>query len=118
MQLVSVLKNVLTSTRSSYRLLSPAVRLMASARRISVVHIPDTDSEYPHLEYAILDRKTPHRYVDLYHTWTPVHLRGQGLAAHLADAAFSHFKGWRIRVSCTYLQAYARKRPHLDYVPV
>jgi len=52
---------------------------------------------------------------DLYHTEVPEHLRGKGIAKHLAKAALDFVVNQKARaiLSCTYLQKYHRENPSL-----
>ena len=47
------------------------------------------------------------------HTVTPVHLRGQGIAAQLARVALDYARqqGWRVIPACSYIDAFIRRHP-------
>ncbi|XP_078667062.1 protein NATD1-like [Branchiostoma floridae x Branchiostoma belcheri] len=56
-------------------------------------------------------------YVDFYHTLVPEAYRGKGLAKHLAKAALDYAvdEDLKMRLSCTYLQKYAKDNPLPQY---
>ena len=61
------------------------------------------------LEYRTVDEKT----VDFCHTFVPDELRGKGVAAVLAKAAFAYAKEQQLQVipSCSYIATYMQRYP-------
>lgn len=51
--------------------------------------------------------------IDLHHTFVPDSLRGQGVAAILAEEALQYAKAHALRVvpSCSYIDTYIRRHP-------
>ncbi|XP_035670413.1 protein NATD1-like [Branchiostoma floridae] len=56
-------------------------------------------------------------YVDFYHTFVPEVYRGKGLAKHLAKAALDYAveEDLKMKLTCTYLQKYAKDNPLPQY---
>lgn len=61
------------------------------------------------LEYRTIDAQT----LDFFHTYVPDQLRGQGVAALLAEAAFAYAQQQQFKVvpTCSYIAAYMRRHP-------
>ncbi len=55
--------------------------------------------------------------VDLYSTFVPPQFEGQGVAAHLAEAAFNFCleNNLKMRLSCSYLAHYIKKSQNFKY---
>ena len=82
----------------------------------TVIHEPDRqrfvvseDGAEALLEYRMV---TP-EVIDFMRTWTPVALRGRGLAARLVEAGVAHARarGWQIIGSCSYVAAWLERNP-------
>ncbi|WP_205340750.1 GNAT family N-acetyltransferase [Denitrificimonas caeni] len=61
------------------------------------------------LEYRTVDEHT----LDFCHTFVPSELRGKGVAAVLAKAAFAYAKEHQFKVipSCSYIATYVQRHP-------
>jgi len=61
------------------------------------------------LEYRVLDEHS----IDIYHTFVPDELRGQGVAAVLAKEALAYAKQQELTVvpSCSYIAVYLERHP-------
>ncbi len=61
------------------------------------------------LEYRTVDEQT----LDFCHTFVPDELRGKGVAAVLAKAAFAYAKEHQVKVipSCSYIATYMQRYP-------
>ena len=61
------------------------------------------------LEYRVVDAQT----LDFHHTYVPNELRGRGVAAVLAQAAFAYAKQHHYTVipSCSYIAVYLQRHP-------
>ena len=66
------------------------------------------------LEYDFLDRDQTQ--VDMFETFVPSSLRGQGLAKVLAEAAFTWAvkNNLKLKLSCWYLDGYLKRHPRED----
>ena len=82
---------------------APAVRHDAEHHRFVAL----VDGREAVLDYAIVDAKT----VDFQHTFTPVELRGQGIAAAVVGAAlaWARAEGKTVIPSCWYVRDYLAK---------
>lgn len=62
-----------------------------------------------YLSYMDLGKQT----LDFYRTFVPDELRGQGIAAQLAEQALSYAKqnGYRVIPSCSYIERYLQRHP-------
>uniref|UniRef100_A0A2R5LBQ4 Protein NATD1 n=1 Tax=Ornithodoros turicata TaxID=34597 RepID=A0A2R5LBQ4_9ACAR len=65
------------------------------------------------LQYEVVNATT----LDLVHTEVPESMRGQGIAKHLAKAAFDHLveRHLKGKLTCTYLAKYARESTNPEY---
>ena len=100
-----------------------ALRQFSSAAELGVLHdakknlfyIPLSDNSKVKavLEYRFVGEK----HVDMTHTGVPVELRGRGIAAQLAAAAFDYAVENRLRVtpSCSYIQKFVDETENQDY---
>ena len=63
---------------------------------------------------AHLDYQLTGGLMTIHHTFVPSELRGQQIAAHLAQAAFDYARaeGLRVIPACSYIAAYAKRVPH------
>lgn len=64
------------------------------------------------LEYALNDKSTP-KLLDLRHTFTPLSMRGKGIAGHMVKAAFQYARANSMKVipTCTYIPVWVRRNP-------
>ena len=81
-------------------------------RKKFTLNIPGSDPAF--LEYDFLDRE--HTQVDMFETFVPSSLRGQGLAKVLAEAAFTWAvkNNLKLKLSCWYLDGYLKRHPRED----
>jgi uncharacterized protein len=75
-----------------------------AARRFSL----DTGGVRSELDYRLEDG-----VMTITHTGVPQELGGRGIGSDLAAAAFAaaRAEGWRVRPSCTFAAAWARRHP-------
>jgi len=68
----------------------------------------EIDKDVAHLDYAITGDK-----MDLYHTFTPPHLRGNGLAGKIVEFAFNFAKQNNLKVipSCPFIPSFLERKP-------
>ena len=84
------------------------------------MHIQHKDGEFfieADGKKTVLDYRISSGNMDIYHTFTPDDLRGQGLAEKLAIAAFEFAKkeGIKIVPTCPYIRDYfIPKHPEFD----
>ena len=81
-------------------------------KKMFVLNISGHDPSF--LEYDFLDRD--HSQVDMYETFVPTSLRGQGVAKVLAEAAFNWAvkNNLKLKLSCWYLEGYLKRHPSED----
>jgi len=81
-------------------------------KKVFVIDTPGHDRSF--LEYDFTDSNGT--TVDMFETYVPETLRGQGVAKHLADAAFEWAVKNKIKVklSCWYLDGYLKRHPRND----
>ncbi|WP_269524241.1 GNAT family N-acetyltransferase [Coraliomargarita parva] len=62
---------------------------------------------------AVLEYRISGHYMQIHRTYVPDSLRGQGLAAQLAEAAFDFAREKHLRVEplCSYIRRYAERHP-------
>lgn len=86
------------------------------SEQIQVEHNPqkqcfsaEVDGYQAVLEYRTVDEQT----LDFCHTFVPDQLRGKGVAAVLAKAAFAYAKEQQVKVipSCSYIATYVQRYP-------
>ena len=82
-----------------------AVTHTPSAARFEIVIANAT----AHLNYQLAGG-----LMTIHHTFVPSELRGQQIAAHLAQAAFDYARteGLQVIPACSYIAAYAKRSPH------
>ena len=80
------------------------IRHDAQAHQFEVV----VDGERAYLAYMDLGKQT----LDFYRTFVPDVLRGQGIAAALAEAALDYAEGcgYAVIPSCSYVERYLERR--------
>lgn len=83
---------------------SLSVRHDAQTHQFEVV----VDGERAYLAYMDLGKQT----LDFYRTFVPDVLRGQGIAAALAEAAldYAQSSGYSVIPSCSYVERYLQRR--------
>ncbi len=71
----------------------------------------DIEGVKVHLDYSLRGDK-----IDLYHTYTPPHLRGRGLAGKVVEFAFNYAKENNLRVipSCPFIPYFLEKNPQYN----
>lgn len=71
----------------------------------------DIEGDNVHLDYSLRKDK-----IDLYHTYTPPHLRGRGLAGKVVEFAFNYAKENNLKVipSCPFIPYFLEKNPQYN----
>ena len=84
---------------------TPTVTHLCAAARFEIVLGSAT---------ARLDYQLAGGLMTIHHTFVPSELRGQQIAAHLAQAAFDYARteGLQVIPACSYIAAYAKRSPH------
>lgn len=74
-----------------------------------------TDGKEAYLAYSEQDG-----VLDLYSTYVPQELRGQGIAGKVVKEGLEHAKkeGYQVRPSCPYVAAYIQKHPEYQDLQV
>lgn len=70
--------------------------------------------EYPTNQApAVLEYHLDGQLMTMHRTFVPQALRGQQVAAKLTKAAFAYAReqGYQVRLTCSYLEAYAQRHP-------
>ena len=82
----------------------PTVTHLRAAARFEIV----LGSATAHLDYQLANG-----HMTIHHTFVPSELRGQQIAAHLAQAAFDYARaeGLQVIPACSYIAAYAKRTP-------
>ena len=82
---------------------------------VNILHAPDQSRFETQVEghLAVLEYSLEGDVMTIHHTFVPVELRGTGLAAALAKAAFDHAReaGLKVIPACSYIAGYAKRFP-------
>lgn len=77
-----------------------------------VLRLPEAGDEVAFLAYTLTRTPTP-GILDLQHTFTPVSMRGKGVAGKLVSAAFAYARaeGLKVIPSCSYIPVWLKRHP-------
>jgi uncharacterized protein len=77
-----------------------------------ILRLPEAGGEVAFLAYELTRTSTP-AVLDLQHTFTPVSMRGKGVAGKLVAAAFAFARAENMKIipTCSYIPVWVKRHP-------